>query len=323
MNVILQGDGRPFGVLEVDSRSDDEFVEHDLAFLQGAANLLGMAIERERHERSLEAALERHQVLLKEMNHRVKNSLTIVSSMLAAPSERGRRRGADAASQRGGAAGDGGGQRPRSALAWPDVERMDIGRYIEAVCRDLDDDRLALRDPHRRAEHGIEIATDRAISAALIVNELIANAAKYAYPAESGGEIWVRLAAGVRRRRSAISVRDEGDGASGRFRSCPAEGARHAASSWRSSASSAERLLFTPGRAPSSSLRSRARRRAERQGAPDFERQGQGFDRAVGVEQLRIGPAGDAVDETAQLDLVGIAAFQRRPAAAATRLRRS
>src|SRR6202045_1261185 len=82
MNVILQGDGRPFGVLEVDSRSDDEFVEQDLAFLQGAANILGMAIERDRHERNLKAALERHQSLLKEMNHRVKNSLTIVASML-------------------------------------------------------------------------------------------------------------------------------------------------------------------------------------------------------------------------------------------------
>ena len=54
MNVILQGDGKPFGVLEVDSQSEDEFVEHDLAFLQGAANVLGMAIERERNERHLE-----------------------------------------------------------------------------------------------------------------------------------------------------------------------------------------------------------------------------------------------------------------------------
>jgi GAF domain-containing protein len=44
MNVILQGDGRPFGVLEADSRSEAEFDESDLAFLQGAANLLGMAI---------------------------------------------------------------------------------------------------------------------------------------------------------------------------------------------------------------------------------------------------------------------------------------
>src|SRR6185437_3049247 len=82
MNVILQGDGKPFGVLEVDSRSEDTFVEHDLAFLQGAANILGMAIERERHERRLKAALERHQFLIKEMNHRVKNSLALVASML-------------------------------------------------------------------------------------------------------------------------------------------------------------------------------------------------------------------------------------------------
>src|SRR5208283_1656393 len=82
INVILQGDGRPFGVLEVDSRSEDQFVEHDLAFLQGAANILGMAIERERHERNLTAALERHQFLIKEMNHRVKNSLALVVSML-------------------------------------------------------------------------------------------------------------------------------------------------------------------------------------------------------------------------------------------------
>src|SRR3989442_8176999 len=77
MNVILQGEGRPFGVLEVDSRSENEFSTHDVAFLQGAANLLGMAIERERNERNLKAALERHQVLLKEITHRVKNSLTI------------------------------------------------------------------------------------------------------------------------------------------------------------------------------------------------------------------------------------------------------
>src|ERR1700723_4152203 len=82
MNVILQGDGSPFGVLEVDSKSEEEFVEHDLAFLQGAANILGMAIEGERHERSLKAALERQQFLLKEMNHRVKNSLSLVVGML-------------------------------------------------------------------------------------------------------------------------------------------------------------------------------------------------------------------------------------------------
>ena len=82
MNVILQGDGSPFGVLEVDSRSEGEFGEYDVAFLQGAANILGMAIEQLRYQRKLQAALDRHQVLLKEINHRVKNSLQVVSAML-------------------------------------------------------------------------------------------------------------------------------------------------------------------------------------------------------------------------------------------------
>jgi GAF domain-containing protein len=82
MNVILQGDGAPYGVLEVDSRSEGEFSQYDIAFLQGAANIVGMAIERQRHERRLKDALDRHQVLLKEINHRVKNSLQVVTSML-------------------------------------------------------------------------------------------------------------------------------------------------------------------------------------------------------------------------------------------------
>jgi two-component sensor histidine kinase len=60
------------------------------------------------------------------------------------------------------------------------------------------------------AENGIEIQTDRAIPAVLLVNELVTNAAKYAYPA-GNCRVWVTLS------RSStdnvlISVRDEGVG---------------------------------------------------------------------------------------------------------------
>lgn len=46
INVILTSGGTPFGVLEADSQVGGTFTEHDIDFLQGAANLLGLAIER-------------------------------------------------------------------------------------------------------------------------------------------------------------------------------------------------------------------------------------------------------------------------------------
>jgi GAF domain-containing protein len=176
MNVILQGDGKPFGVLEVDSRSDTEFLENDLAFLQGAANILGMAIERERRERKLTDALERHQFLLTEINHRVKNSLAIVSSMLnlqaraiANPELTGHLH--DAANRVAAVGKD------HDQLSYgSNLERMDIGQYIKAVCKDLDES-VAHCQVIIDAVDGIVVATDRAIAIALIVNELITNAA--------------------------------------------------------------------------------------------------------------------------------------------------
>jgi two-component sensor histidine kinase len=192
MNVILQGDGKPFGVLEVDSRDADEFGETDLAFLQGAANILGMAIERERSERNLKAALTRQQILLREITHRVKNSLAIVASMLNLQAADVKdpevtRHLEDAAHRVSAVAkahqhihqGDG-------------TDQLDLGIYVEQVCRDLND-----AVPHCNieveTEHGIDVLTDRAIPIALITNELITNAAKYAYERRAGGNVRVRL----------------------------------------------------------------------------------------------------------------------------------
>ncbi len=209
MNVILQGDGKPFGVLEVDSQSEDEFVEHDLAFLQGAANVLGMAIERERNVRQIKAALARQQYLVKEMNHRVKNSLTIVVSVLQMQ--------ARAAAEETAAQFEETARRVQ-AIAHAherlyrdnNVESMDLGVYIEEVCQDLD---LSVTNCTLliEAQKGINVKVDNAISIALIIVELITNCAKYAYSADTGGNVWVSITRD-RDRKILISVRDEGVG---------------------------------------------------------------------------------------------------------------
>jgi two-component sensor histidine kinase len=210
MNVILQGDGSPFGVLEVDSTSEGEFGEHDIAFLQGAANILGMAIEQQQYQRKLQVALDRHQVLLKEVNHRVKNSLQVVTAMLQlqansvgdpALSER-----LNEASSRVNAVG-----RAYERLAYnADYENIELAEYLREIISDLEPTVAPCKIQFEAPEE-IQIAADRAILVGLIINELVANAGKYAYPDCPGGLIWVRLFQSDKN-SILVSVRDEGAG---------------------------------------------------------------------------------------------------------------
>jgi two-component sensor histidine kinase len=210
MNVILQGDGSPFGVLEVDSQSEGEFSEHDIAFLQGAANILGMAIEQQQYQQKLQAALERHQILLKEVNHRVKNSLQVVSSLLqvqaSASDDPALTSRLNEASTRILAIG-----RAYERLAYnADYENIGLVAYLREVFDDLAT-AVAPCKIQLEAPEEIQFAADRAILVALGINELVLNAGKHAYPNSSGGSIWVRVIR-TERDQLQISVRDEGVG---------------------------------------------------------------------------------------------------------------
>jgi len=210
INVILQGDGVPFGVLEVDSRSEGDFSEKDIAFLQGAANIIGMAIERQRYERNLKAALEHQQVLVTEINHRVKNSLQLVASMLnlraGAQDDPTINQILGDASARIGAI-----SRAHDRLyRGSDVARIELQAYLADICQDLTE---ATPDcPVIFTSAGpISMATDRAIRLALLVTELVTNAAKHSCGETGKGVIKVQLS-----RKDAtnarVSVSDEGVG---------------------------------------------------------------------------------------------------------------
>lgn len=209
MNVILGGDGTPFGVLEVDSRSPGEFSESDIVFLRGVANILGMAIERQRMEEDLRKALDRQQVLMREVNHRVNNSLQIVSAMLqlhasVAGSDDVRHELRQAGGRIAAIA-----RAHQRLYRGDDIDALDLGAYLREVCSDIaasvPDSEIVVS-----AAQSVVIRTDRAVPAVLLVNELITNAAKYAYPGQRC-KVWITLA-----RDSAdaavISVRDEGVG---------------------------------------------------------------------------------------------------------------
>jgi two-component sensor histidine kinase len=212
INVILQGDGSPFGVLEVDSRSEGEFSEHDIAFLQGAANILGMAIERQRYERSLRDAIEHQKVLVNEISHRVKNSLQLVVSMFtlqaAASEDDELAQGLRDAIGRVTAVARIHERLYRSA----DIATVDLAAYLQDICRDLET-LTPLCEIQFVAASPISISTDRAVRVALLATELVTNAARHAYREGNGGRIRVTLDRGPTESATIIlSVQDDGVG---------------------------------------------------------------------------------------------------------------
>ena len=224
INVILQGDGSPFGVLEVDSRSEGEFSEHDIAFLQGTANILGMAIERRRYEGSLRDAIEHQKVLVNEISHRVKNSLQLVVSMFtlqAAASENDElAQGLRDAIGRVTAVARIHERLYRSA----DIATVDLAAYLQDICRDLAT-LSPLCEIQYDAASPIPISTDRAVTVALLATELVTNAARHAYKEGSGGQIRVTVDRDPTESATIIlSVRDDGLGLPAGFDADAAEG---------------------------------------------------------------------------------------------------
>jgi two-component sensor histidine kinase len=168
-----------------------------------------MAIERQRIEGNLRDALDRQQLLLREANHRVNNSLQIVAAMLHLQSSSTenpdlRHELREAGSRIAAVA-----RAHQKLYSTNRIDSLDLGVYLTDVCKDLNAS-IPDCEINISAEEGIITATDRAVAIALLVNELISNAIKHAYPGAQC-RIWVTLS------RSAdatnlITVRDEGIG---------------------------------------------------------------------------------------------------------------
>ncbi len=212
VNVIVQGEDHAYGILEVDSTDPGKFTDHDITFLQGAANILGMALERQRREAALSAALERQKLLAQEINHRVKNSLQLVASMLSLQAGNDPAAGErlqEASTQIAAIA------RAHDRLyRTEDVENIEMADYLAAICRDRVDTtsnvEITFQVKYEGAEKPLLLDTDRAITMALTVTELVLNATKHAYPNGVHGHIWVYLR--EEGDALAVSVRDEGAG---------------------------------------------------------------------------------------------------------------
>jgi two-component sensor histidine kinase len=173
----------------------------------------GQVAERERVEETFKASLRQQEVLLREVHHRIKNNLQIISSLLDIQASTV--------------------EDPHMVEMFMDIQNrvismalihetlyqsgdlrmVNFGVYVRTLAEQIFrsynvvPDRIALQI---RAEE-VMLDPNQAIPCGLILNELLSNCLKHAFPDERGGEIHIELLSDAAPRVTMI-VRDTGIG---------------------------------------------------------------------------------------------------------------
>jgi two-component system, sensor histidine kinase PdtaS len=196
-----------YGVLEVDSPDPGQFDRTDADFLAVFAGLLGIAIERQQADAKLARALDYQALLTREMSHRVKNSLMSVVSLLrvqarSAQSEDIENALDDASSRVNTIA-----QVHDHLWRGEAISFIELSDFVGELCRKLNETTPAHTIACRADT--VVLSADHAVPLGLLINEMVTNASKYAYP---DGHGTIDVSARKRDGHLEIEVSDHGIG---------------------------------------------------------------------------------------------------------------
>jgi two-component sensor histidine kinase len=215
-NVPVLIDGAAWGVLEVDSTEPSVPSEDMVQFLVAASTLMGFMARRAAVEKdgadALAAVVIRapeRDVLLREMQHRIKNNFQLILSSISLQKRRFEaadvQRALDHVASRINAVSLAHDQLSPTQAA----HVVDMAGYLRALSASVEQQTEGVAVEVELDQ--VEIGIDRAVPLGLIVNEAMTNSVKHAF-GEGGGRITIRLTTGVGIGEARLVVADNGRG---------------------------------------------------------------------------------------------------------------
>ena len=218
IDVLIQNrSGEPYGVLEVDSPHEHAYDEHDINFLTGFTNVLAEAVATVERTEKLRQALAVKDALIAEKNtlaaelqHRVRNNLQVVYSMLTSENVN-----AD------------GPPSPAIAVVARRVmtiakvydhllgtgltRTIDFGAYMKSLCDTLPETQSPIDAAIKVVcdTDALILDLDTVTALGMVVAELIANSYKHAFP-ERRGTIAVTLRHAAGTSEATLTISDDG-----------------------------------------------------------------------------------------------------------------
>jgi PAS domain S-box-containing protein len=170
--------------------------------------------ERKHAEENLRASLAEKEVLLKEVHHRVKNNLQVISSLISLQAD------SQADEQLQGVLSDVRNRVRTMALVHEklhqteNLARLDFAEYAHSLLEFIWSSHDAAIGNKRlnMSLSPLILPIEMAVLCGLIVNELASNAIKHAFPSGSGGEVTVTLEHDTATGAVCLHVRDNGVG---------------------------------------------------------------------------------------------------------------
>jgi PAS domain S-box-containing protein len=219
--VPIRNKDKNVGLIQFNDRRKGCFTLDMVELLEGIASHIGSALMRKRAEESLReseealrAMLSEKEVLLKEVHHRVKNNLQIISSLISLQAD------TLADGQLTEVFGDVRDRVRTMALVHEklyqteDLARLDFAEYAPDLLN-------YLWSAHNAASRNLcldmslmtlFLPVEMAVNCGLILNELVSNAIKHAFPSGDGGEVIVILEHDPTTGAVCLRVRDNGIG---------------------------------------------------------------------------------------------------------------